>query len=142
MSTHQSEDAINELSFYSLGHPDQAYFIHQHVVDAYKAQTMDRTTSPIGVIFSLVGLYLFLERNYSGKQVQLAHMKMARNKKPWPAIEFPDNRGDTSVHDVLKACPGEERDRMIRKWCASVWKCYESSHETIATLAKEELDLT
>ncbi len=138
MRSYRSEDAINELSFYSLGHPDKAYFIHQHVVDAYKAQTMDGKTSPIGTTFSLIGLYLYLEKNYTGKQVQLAHMKMARNKKPWPKIELPEDRGEITVKDVLETEPGQQRDEMIRSWCSSVWKRYEASHEIIRELAETE----
>jgi len=125
---------IDELMFYTLSHSDKAYFIHQHVVDAYKAQTADENTKPIGVIFSLIGLYLYLEKNYTGRQVQLAHMKLAENKKPWPRIELPEDRGSITVTDVLKTQPGEERDLMIKKWCVSVWSAYERSHETIAAL--------
>ncbi len=125
---------IDELSFYSLSHPDAVYFIHQHVVDAYKAQTADENTKPIGLIFSLIGLYLYLEKNYTGRQVQLAHMKLANNKKVWPKIELPKDRGQITITDVLKAEPGEARDLMIKEWCRSVWAAYKTSHETIAAL--------
>jgi len=93
--------------FYTLSHPDKSYFIHQHVVDAYSAQTADENTKPIGLVFALVGLYLYLEKNYTGRQVQQAHMKLANNKKPWPKIELPKDRGAITVTDVLNAQPGE-----------------------------------
>ncbi len=141
MANYESENAINELSFYTLEHPDKTYFIHQHVVDAYKAQTMNYDTSPIGIVFSLIGLYLFVENDYTGKQVQLAHMKMAGNKKPWAKIQLPDNRGSITVNDVLTTNPGEERDEMIRLWCIFVWEAFKSSHDAIATIAREELGL-
>ena len=75
-------DDFHELTFYTLAHPDAAYFIHQHIVDAYQAQTADEHTKPIAIIFSLAGLYLFAEQGYTGKMVQQVHMKMAGNKKP------------------------------------------------------------
>jgi hypothetical protein len=84
-----SEDQFNELSFYTLAHPNNIYFIHQHIVDAYQAQTADSNTKPIAITFSLAGLYLFLEKNYTGRQVQQAHMKLAQNKKVWPQFELP-----------------------------------------------------
>lgn len=39
----------NELSFYTLAHPDQLYFIHQHIVDAQTAQTADATTKQVSI---------------------------------------------------------------------------------------------
>ncbi len=74
-----SQEQFHELSFYTLSLQDK-YFIHQHIVDAYAAQTADINTKPIKIIFSLVGLYLFIEKKYTGREVQLAHMQMAKNK--------------------------------------------------------------
>jgi hypothetical protein len=136
-----NQAAFHELSFYTLAHPDTVNFIHQHIVDAYQAQTADAMTKPIGLVFSLVGLYLQLEKNYTGREVQLAHMKLAKNKKLWPAIELPLNRGQINVTDVLKADAGEARDIMIRHWCESVWAAYKESHKTVAALVSGELGL-
>ncbi len=136
------ESSINkfhELSYYTLDHPDKLYFIHQHSVDAYYAQTADAKTKPIAITFSLIGLYLYLERNYTGRQVQLAHMKLSQNKKKWPDFELPPNMGDMTVSDVLKASPGVTRDAMIKNWCVSVWQAYDKSHATVASLVKAEL---
>ena len=126
----------NELSFYSLQHPDTEYFIHQHVVDAFHAQTADRSTKPIALTFALVGLYLFLEKGYTGREVQMVHMKMAKNKKPWPQVQLPDERGTITVSNVMTAAPGPDRDAMIKVWCVSVWKAYSTSHEAIKILAQ------
>ncbi len=81
------QEQYNELSFYTLAHQHPS-FIHQHIVDAQIAQTAAANTKPISIIFSLAGLYLFIEKNYTGKQVQQLHMQMAKNKKPWPTITF------------------------------------------------------
>ena len=137
-----SRDEFHELSFYTLSHPDSAYFIHQHIVDAFQAQTADANTKPIGLIFSLVGLYLYCEKNYSGRQVQLAHMQMAQNKKPWPKIELPADRGEITVSEVLKTPEGQMRDDMIREWCKCVWLTYHNSHASIAKLGSSELNVS
>jgi hypothetical protein len=131
-------ELFNELSFYTLAHPDAA-FIHQNSVDAYTAQHADETTKPIAVVFALMGLYLYLERGFSGKQVQRAHMKMARQRKQWPRLPLPANRAGIGVADVVRAGPGAARDAMIHAWCESVWEVWQDCREPIARLAKTEL---
>ncbi|MGB4837418.1 MAG: hypothetical protein WBP08_00365 [Saprospiraceae bacterium] len=62
MEDSKSTEEFYELSYYTLGHKDMGYFIHQHIVDAYQAQTADKDTKPIAITFALVGLYLYLEK--------------------------------------------------------------------------------
>lgn len=59
-------DAYNELQCYTLGQGDLA-FIHQHVVDSWTAQHADEQTKPISLTFALVGLYLHVEKGFSGR---------------------------------------------------------------------------
>ena len=59
-------------------------FIHQHAVDAYAAQHAGGTTRTITVAVGLIGLYLALEKGCTGKQVQRAHMRIAKICKEWP----------------------------------------------------------
>ncbi len=54
------QEAYNELSYYTLSHPDPA-FIHQNIVDAYTAQHAGQDTKPIAITFALIGLYLSVE---------------------------------------------------------------------------------
>ena len=89
------QELYNELACYTLSLADPE-FIHQHIVDAFGAQRTDENTKPIGIAFALAGLYLYLEKNYTGRQVQLAHMKMAKRRKKWPKLELPQNRGDVT----------------------------------------------
>lgn len=127
-------DLFHELTFYTLDHPDRPYFIHQHAVDAFTAQHADSGTKPIAIIFSLAGLYLYLEKNYTGRQVQLAHMHMAKGTKTWPKIALPEDRGRITVSEVMAAEAGPIRDRLIRAWCLSVWQCFRTSHQIIQEL--------
>jgi hypothetical protein len=135
-----SREKYYELSYYTLAKGD-AEFIHQYIVDAYAAQTADEYTKPITVAFALVGLYLHLEKNFTGREVQLAHMKMAKNRKDWPKFKLPKDRGEITVEDVLKTDLHRLRDEMIDRWCATVWAAYAASHAQVAKLAKAELKL-
>jgi hypothetical protein len=133
-----TREAYIELSYYTLAHPDPA-FIHQHIVDAYAAQNADKDTKPINITFALVGLYLAIEKGFSGKQVQQAHMKLAKHRRQWFRFKLPENRGDTTVFDVLAASPGKQRDEMIRQWCVSVWNAYEGSQQQVRDIIQKEL---
>lgn len=133
------KDQLDELAFYTLQHPDQNYFIHQHIVDAFTAQASDETTKSIAITFSLVGLYLFVEKQYTGKQVQNAHIQLSKNKKQWPSFEIPNEKGTIFISQVLEEAAGKKRDEMIKKWCRGVWQAYHQSHETVAALVKREL---
>ena len=64
-----NDELFGQLSFYTLSHPDSDYFIHQMAVDAYTAQTATEDTKQIGLVFTLVGLYLFAEKNFTGKEI-------------------------------------------------------------------------
>src|SRR5215813_12398106 len=97
--------AYDELCAYSLTHGDPA-FIHQHVVDAYAAQHADAETKPITLTFALIGLYLMVERNFTGKQVQRVHMLLARRRKQWPTFALPEHRGSLTPNAVMDAKPG------------------------------------
>lgn len=130
------QEAFNELCFYTLAHGDPA-FIHQHVVDAFAAQHADDRTKPIALTFALVGLYLHVEKHVSGRNVQRAHMTMAKRKRPWPAIALPRDRGAITVIDVVAAPAGPERDKAIDAWCASVWESFHDSRPIIAALLQQ-----
>lgn len=136
-----AEALFHELAFYTLAHGDPA-FIHQHVVDAYAAQNADCVTKPITITFALIGLYLYLEHGFTGRQVQLAHMRMARHRKPWLSFPLPGERGNIQVSDVLAAEPGACRDAAIRTWCESVWRAWAHARAEIAALAHSELGVS
>jgi hypothetical protein len=130
------QNAFYELTYYTLSHKNPN-FIHQYVVDTYAAQTADENTRPIKITFALIGLYLHLEKQFSGKEVQNAHVLIAKKKKVWPKFVLPKNRGEVTVFDVLKISPGEKRDEEIDKWSKSVWNEYKDQQEKIINLLKE-----
>ena len=129
-------DLYAELSYYTLAHADPA-FIHQHIVDAYAAQTADETTKPIRLTFALLGLYLHVEQGLNGRQVQLAHMQLGKEKQPWPVFSLPDERGALTVASVLAAPPDPARDEIIHQWCVSVWNAYSQNSQAVARLLRQ-----
>ena|SRR5436305_9733327 len=92
--------AYDEVYVYTMARPG---FILQHVVDAFAVQTADETTKPIAVVFGLVGLYLHIEKQCSGRHVQEVHRKLARARRSWPRVQLPEARGSMTVADVLAA---------------------------------------
>lgn len=136
----KEDDLYNELAFYTLAHPDPA-FLHQLAVDAYTAQNANESTRPIALVFALVGLYLHLEKSYSGKQVQHAHMQLANRSKTWPRLPLPAERGEIRIDHVLAADPGPARDALIERWCASVWQSWFENHHVIQTIARKHLKI-
>jgi hypothetical protein len=130
------EEAYHSLSAYTLTRGDAA-FIHQHVVDAYAVQNANERSKPIGVAFALIGLYLHVEKEYTGRQVQRAHMALAQNRRQWPAFSLPPDRGVTTAIDVMAAPEGAERDAAIHAWCASIWKACNGSRDLVIGLLQE-----
>ncbi|MEJ2341822.1 MAG: DUF5946 family protein [Gemmatimonadales bacterium] len=130
-------DVYDELQCYALAHGDPA-FVHQHVVDAWTAQRADEHTKPIALTFALIGLYLHVEKSFSGRQVQQVHMALAQHKRDWPSFALPHERGSVTASQVMAAPAGPERDRAIDTWCASVWDAFLESREAIAELLERD----
>jgi hypothetical protein len=117
----------------TLGDPE---FVHQLVVDAYAASHVGPASKPIQAVFAVVGLYLVNEHEYTGRQVQLAHMRMARMPVQWPRLEPPEARASMTVWDVLQT-PIEGRQAAIKQWSAAVWQTWRPRRDDVERLARE-----
>ena len=126
--------AYHEVYVYTMGRPG---FILQHVVDAFAVQHANEDGPAISVVFGLVGLYLHLEKQPSGSQVQAVHKTLARAKPEWPRVCIPKNRGEMTALDVLTAVAGPDRDGAIEDWCRSVWTAFEGNRQTNIALLPE-----
>ena len=126
--------AYDEVYVYTMSRPG---FILQHVVDAFAVQTANGDSKPIGLVFGLVGLYLHVEKQFSGRQVQKVHMELGHRKREWPRIDLPADRGSLTVADVLAAPGGPERDTAIHDWCRSLWTAFRGNRQTIILLLRE-----
>jgi hypothetical protein len=132
--------SFGELSAYTTTHGDPK-FIHQHAVDAWQAQHVVKSKSNIGVAFSLIGLYLGLEKGFSGRQVQLAHMTLGRSKRQWPWFDPPVDRTWLTVVDVLHAEPGVNRDVVLMQWAATVWRAWGHAQAWTKQISAQLLDV-
>jgi hypothetical protein len=125
-----------ELSAYTLSLRDPA-FIHQHVVDAYAAQTATPADKPIRLAQALVGLYLHVERTFTGRQVQRVHKLLADQRPIWPIFELPPDRGSLSVHEVVHREPGANPSEAVEAWAASAWGAFSSQRPAVQRLLAE-----
>ena len=128
-------DPYDELYVYTMGRRN---FILQHVVDASTAQNARPVNPPpMGVVFALVGLYLHVEKSFSGRHVQHAHRIMAGRQRTWPNLEWPEQRGQMTAATVLALPTGEARDEGIHEWCRQVWAAFQANRSTVSALVGE-----
>ncbi len=130
------EELYWQLQAYTLSLRDPD-FIHQHVVDAWTAQHAHDGTKPMALAFALVGLYLHVERDFSGRAVQRVHMQLAEQEEKWPTFPLPAKRGRVTAKRVLAASQGGARKVAIDAWCESVWGAYSASRDAVAGLLAE-----
>src|SRR5262245_15734899 len=86
---------------------------------------------------SWVCTYLRVEKQWTGVQVQRTHMRLAQNRRAWPTIPLPSDRGSMTAADVMAKPAGEERDRAIDAWCRSVWSAFAESRGIVVGLLRE-----
>ena len=95
------------------------------------------TNYPPTRAFSLLGLYLACEKGYSGREVQIAHMELGRWRKQYSKPEGSPERAALTVIDVMNAAPGENRDRMVKRWARAVWDSWKPAQEWTRALWKQ-----
>ena len=123
-----------QLSGYTLT-LNYTEFIHQLVVDSYGAQHSGGDTKNITAVFSLIGLCLANEHNYTGRQIQKVHMNIPKQK--WPRLEPPKQAGLLTVQNVLGA--NSELEESIKKWAKSVWESWFEHHNWIRQRTKDNI---
>jgi Family of unknown function (DUF5946) len=126
------------MSAYTLTHGG-AEFIHQHLVDAWAAQHAVPTKSNVALAFSLIGLYLAVEKGFTGRQVQLAHMQLGKAKRIWPWFDPPQEQPVVTILDVARAVAGPDRDAAIKQWAAAVWGTWSHTHDWTRQICAELL---
>jgi len=145
MPIETEQEAYHQLISWTLTLNDSE-FIHQHVVDAWAAQHATKESASISVYFALLGLYLHLEKGYTGRQVQRAHMQIAQphgrgpGRREWTRFPLPTQRGSITVADVL-AAPEKERRRAVDLWCQGVWEAWKHNHTAIAECVSRDLSV-
>ncbi len=128
-------ERYHELTAYtlSLGDPD---FVHQHVVDAYAAQHSGPAVDGRRTGLALIGLYLYLERGFSGRSVQQAHTRLARRSGPWPPVSVTAPITGLTVDDILATPPGPRRPSLVHEWAVVVWRAWEDRRPDVTVLTR------
>jgi hypothetical protein len=75
-------------------------------------------------------LFVFRKELYGQTRAVGAHSTRLP-KREWPKFALPESKRQITVADVLNEPAGQERDAMIREWCASVWQAYRDSHTKV-----------
>lgn len=135
------QEYYNELAFFTLNLHDER-FVHQYVVDAFTCQYANNNTKPISLTFALVGLYLYVEKGYSGRDVQKFHTLMSKNKIAWPNFTIPSYQTLlVDISSVIDSNDQNERIELIEKWCVGVWKANKENHDKLEDLVRHYLHL-
>lgn len=127
-----------EIAGFELEHAAELGRFHQLCVDAYGAQHPG-DGSGIRVAYSLVGLWLALERGATGLEVRTVHQRMGRPDGSWPRFEPPPDRGDLRAVDVAEAGARagsvEGHADAAGRWAVSVWDAWRDQQDAVASLA-------
>lgn len=118
----------------TLGDPE---FVHQHAVDAWTAQHAGPESRPIGTFFALAGLYLALERGFTGRQVQEAHMRMSKGDRTWPTFVPPSRKGNATV---IEAAAHDDLAEGLRRWIEAVWSAWTPEQPRVRAFTAERLE--
>jgi hypothetical protein len=128
-----------EVIGFELNHPSLAGRFHQLTVDAYGAQHAGGDTGYIRAAYSLVGLYLAIEREMGGVDVRSAHQRMGHPDATWPPFPRPKQAGSVTILDVAEAGARagsiEGHATLVQRWATDVWHAWADQHATVATLA-------
>jgi hypothetical protein len=128
-----------EVAGYTAAHIGLLENWHQMCVDAYLCQHVGPGTKAISICFGLNGLYMMLERGFTGLQARAAHGYQAENFTAWPRFEPPPDVGPLTAVDVALAGSPEEHVDLVRRWGRQVWDAWSHAHEEIAALTDGQL---
>ena len=130
-----------EVTSNVMWHPDVLGRWHQTCVDAYAAQHVGPRMRPMTVCFALNGLYLVLERGWSGIEARAAHGHLARivPREDWRFFEPPDEGGPLTVLDVALASDPETQAVGVEAWGRSVWATWRHVHDEVRAMTERQL---
>jgi hypothetical protein len=136
----ECRQAAGEVTGFELQHTAQLGRFHQLAVDAYGAQHSDPEGQGIRIAYSLVGLYLALERGMNGLQVRKIHQSMGKPQPDWPRFPRPPSLGAVTILHVAKrgvqANSVEAHAQAVQEWAGSVWSAWSAQHDAVAALAR------
>jgi hypothetical protein len=132
-----------EVAGFGLDNSAELGRFHQLGVDTYGTQHAADHDRSIRVAYSIVGLYLSIERGWSGDDVRRAHQRMGKPQPSWPEFRRPDELGGVTVLDVAMA--GVRAGSVVghaeaaQRWARYVWDAWSAQHAEVASLASSTL---
>jgi hypothetical protein len=128
-----------EVEGFEMAHPSLVGRFHQLAVDAYGAQHAGGDTAYIRVAYSLVGLYLAIDRGMTRIQIREVHREMGRPDPSWPPFPRPDATGVVTIVDVadagFRAASVDGHADAVQRWAGDVWAAWGERREAVAGLA-------
>jgi hypothetical protein len=93
------------------------------------------------VCFALNGLYLVLERGWSGIRARGAHGHLARTvaREDWPSFEPPTVGGPLTVLDVALSADPAAQAVAVEAWGRSVWASWSHVHDVVRGMTDRQL---
>ncbi|GAA1603403.1 hypothetical protein GCM10009742_59780 [Kribbella karoonensis] len=137
-ATPECAEAAGELLGFEIANTARLGYLHQLRIDAYGAQHVHPDAPPIGPVFALNGLYMFLERGSGNLAVRTAHGIMANSYDDWPRLVPPARVGELTAYDVLTAGGVDEVESTLLRWARDVWESWpDAERETVRNLTLE-----
>jgi len=111
---------------------------HRITVDAFAVQHFGKPSSQAiqSVNLHLSSLYLIYEKGFDVKLADKGLTTLAKYKSELFWLEPPDEVGDITVVDILKAKTADEHCELIFEWGKSVWNAWTFHHKTIQTFVE------
>ncbi|WP_427888115.1 DUF5946 family protein [Kribbella sp. GL6] len=137
-ATPECAEVAGELLGFEVENAARLGYLHQLRIDAYGAQHVHPDAPPIGPVFALNGLYMFLERGSGNLAVRTAHGIMANSYDDWPRLVPPARAGELTAYDVLTAGGVDEVESTLLRWAREVWDSWpDTERETVRDLTAE-----
>ena len=132
-------EVAGELLGYEIEHSVELGYLHQLRIDAYGAQHVGPDQPPIGPVFALNGLYMFLERGSGNADVRTAHGIMANSYDDWPVLTPPATVGQLTAYAVLNAGSVRDVEAAMVRWGEQVWESWPATDQDVIRKLTVEL---
>jgi hypothetical protein len=114
-----------------------ASFKHQIAIDCYGAQHIGGPSKPVTAVYALVGLCLHVERGFSGRQIQAAHMLLARTRSNWPTLSAPATHYRVTVDMVVAAGCASSRAQQLEAWAVCTWEAWRNEQQWVRNIIRD-----
>ena len=106
---------------------------HRITVDAFAVQHFGRPSPQAiqSVNLHLASLYLIYNKGFDVKLADKGLTTLAKYKSELFWLVPPNNVGEITVADILKAQTAEEHCQLVFEWGKSVWDAWVIHHQTI-----------